>query len=100
MENNDFTMQDLILSFKDLELSEKRREFGRELAEATVVIQKLLNDISEGEIPIDLDRFNNLYDGQSTEDEYLTGLYEDFLTFKELLAMYLSKTTEIYYEDV
>lgn len=48
---------------------------------------------------VSLEEFNNLYDGYSSESEYLTGLYEDILNFKELLGIYLSKTAIESYED-
>lgn len=81
----------LIDSFSNLDVSDKRKELGRELAEATVVVYKLLADITGVNHIPNMDEFNNLYDGTVSEDEYLTGFYEDFLNYKELLAIYLSK---------
>ena len=45
-----------------------------------------------------MDEFNNLYDGTTSEDVYLSGLYEDFINFKELLSIYLDKVIADKYE--
>ncbi len=88
----------LIEGFSNLDVSDKRKELGRELAESTVMVYKLLADITGiNNIP-NMDEFNNLYDGTTSEDEYLTGFYEDFINYKELLAIYLSKAISDKYE--
>lgn len=81
----------LIESFSDLDVSDKRKELGREVSESIVMVYKLLADITEIKNMPNMDDFNNLYNGIISEDEYLTGLYEHFINYKELLAIYLSK---------
>ena len=95
MNNN---KEELIKSFSQLTTSEKRKEFGKELSETAILIYKLLADITNNKNNIDINQFTNLFDGNITEDEYLTGLYEDFLNYKELLSIYLDKTIVEYYE--
>ena len=83
----------LVESYDELKLTDKRRELGREISEMTIVIQKILNEITTQEVftPEVLKEFENLYDGTISEDKYLTGLYEDVLNFKELLGICLDK---------
>lgn len=90
--------KELIQSFSNLSLSEKRREFGRELSESYILIDKLLSDITNSKPLVEEDELDNLYDSNISEDEYLTGLYEDFINYKEILALYLSKVSEDKYE--
>lgn len=82
----------LIDAYSQLDISMKRKELGRELAEATVMVYKLLADVTGVNNVPNMDEFNNLYDGTISEDQYLTGFYEDFLNYRELLAIYLDKT--------
>ena len=82
----------LIDAYSQLDISTKRKELGRELAEATVMVYKLLADVTGVNNVPNMDEFNNLYDGTISEDQYLTGFYEDFLNYRELLAIYLDKT--------
>lgn len=82
----------LIDAYSQLDVSTKRKELGRELAEATVMVYKLLSDVTGVNNVPNMDEFNNLYDGTISEDQYLTGFYEDFLNYRELLAIYLDKT--------
>lgn len=82
----------LIDAYSQLDISMKRKELGRELAEATVIIYKLLANVTGVNNVPNMDEFNNLYDGTISEDQYLTGFYEDFLNYRELLAIYLDKT--------
>ena len=81
----------LIDAYSQLDVSTKRKELGRELAEATVMIYKLLANVTGVNNVPNMDEFNNLYDGTISEDQYLTGFYEDFLNYRELLAIYLDK---------
>lgn len=81
----------LIDAYSQLDISTKRKELGRELAEATVMVYKLLADVTGVNNVPNMDEFNNLYDGTISEDQYLTGFYEDFLNYRELLAIYLDK---------
>ena len=100
MEESNVTLSDLISSYAELTVNEKRRELGREIAELSLVIKKLLNDLAGGlNIENSIEEFNNLFDGNLTESEYLTGLYEDIINLKELLGIYLSKTALENYEE-
>lgn len=90
--------KNLVEAFSNLSLNDKRKELGRELAEATIVIHKLLMDVTNNTSQFDIDEFKNLYDGQLSENDYLTGFYEDFISYKELLSIYLDKIIDNYYE--
>ena len=37
-----------------------------------------------------LDEYDNLFDSNLTETDYLTGLYEDIINLKDILGLYLS----------
>ena len=91
--DNTIELEDLKNEYNKLPLKEKRRELGKEITETMVVLKKLIND-SDFAANLDydnLDEYSNLYQSTTTEDEYLSGLYEDVLNLKELLAIYLSK---------
>ena len=86
-------LEDLKREYNKLPTKEKRQELGKEITETMVVLKKLIND-SDFAANLDydnLDEYSNLYQSTTTEDEYLSGLYEDVLNLKELLAIYLSK---------
>lgn len=89
----------IINSYKNLPISSKRKELGREIAEMVIVLQKLVKDIDNNYSIEPLDALDNLYNGTTSEDEYLSGLYEDVLSFKELLGTYLEKVTSVFYTD-
>lgn len=91
-------IEKLVAAYTNLSISDKRKELGRELAETSVMIYKLLSDITGIENVPNMDEFNNLYDGTASEDVYLSGLYEDFINFKELLSIYLDKAIANKYE--
>lgn len=97
--NDSVTVENLIEKYDSLSISEKRKELGREVAEMIIVIQKLISDTIAGVNISNLEDFNNLFDGESSESDYLTGFYEDLLNFKELLGMYLDKVVLPNYED-
>ena len=92
-------LDDLVKDYSKLDLKEKRVELGKEIAETTLVVKKLINDLipEENNLPNAVEDFNNLFSGVSSEEEYLTGLYEDVLEFKEVLGFYLDKVTDMYY---
>ena len=94
------TIENLIQSYNELEITDKRKELGREITEISIILKKVLGNMSGISLSnnISLDEFNNLYDGVSSESQYLTGLYEDILNLKELLGIYLSKTAIEDYE--
>lgn len=91
--DNTIELEDLKNEYNKLPLKEKRRELGKEITETMVVIKKLINDSDfAANLEYDnLDEYSNLYQSTTTEDEYLSGLYEDVLNLKEILAIYLSK---------
>lgn len=91
--DNTIELEDLKNEYNKLPLKEKRRELGKEITEAMVVLKKLINDSDfAANLEYDnLDEYSNLYQSTTTEDEYLSGLYEDVLNLKEILAIYLSK---------
>lgn len=93
MQDNLINIKEVINSYDKLEISDKRKELGREISEMTIIIEKILNDITNEEIFTSevLSEFDNLYNTKITESEYLTGLYEDVLNFKELLGICLDK---------
>ena len=82
---------ELFKSFASLDTVSKRRELGRELSELYILIYQYIKSMTMNIEELNLDEFLNLYDGNLTEDEYLNGYYEDFVNFKELLAIYLDK---------
>ncbi len=101
MEENNVTLAELVEAYDELDVSAKRKELGFEITELTIVVKKLLADIAGG-FPGDiesLEEFENLYSGQTSEEQYLTGLYEDVLNFKEILGMYLDRVTSLYYME-
>ena len=86
-----YNLKDLIDNYSKLSVGDKRRELGREIAELSLVIKKLLNDSLEGvEQKNSLDEYDNLFDSNLTETDYLTGLYEDIINLKDILGLYLS----------
>ena len=93
MQDNLISVKEVVNLYDKLEVNDKRKELGREISEMTIVIQKILNDITSQEIFTSdiLSEFDNLYNSKITESEYLTGLYEDILNFKELLGICLDK---------
>ncbi len=99
MLEEEVTLADLVESYDDLSVSEKRKELGREVAEMTIVIQKLISDLGGGVNVSNLEDFNNLFDGEASESDYLTGFYEDILTFKEMLGAYLDHVVLPKYDD-
>lgn len=97
MKEEKVTIKEVINCYDKLSISNKRKELGREIAEMTILIQKLLNNITAQEVFKEdiIKNFENLYDGTTSENNYLTGLYEDILCFKELLGISLDKLTNI-----
>lgn len=93
MKENIVSIKNVIDAYSNLELTDKRKELGREIAEMTIVIQTALNEITSQQFftPEVLKEFDNLYDGIISEDQYLIGLYEDILNFKEILGICLEK---------
>ena len=86
-------LNDLVEQYSTLELSDKRRELGKEITETMIVLKKLIDESDmNANLEYDkLDEYTNLYQTTTSEDDYLTGLYEVIMNMKELLAIYLSK---------
>ncbi len=94
MVGDNFMFNDLINSYDKLDVSEKRKELGREIAELSIVFRKLLNDLGGGISMGDdfLEKFSDLYDNKATESEYLTNLYKEIMKIKELIGIYFNNT--------
>ena len=92
--------KDLIESYNELSLGEKRKELGKEIAEVTIVTQKLIHDIVPNYTAKATDEYTNLFDENVEEEKYLTGLYQDIIEFKDILATYLEIVTDMYYSNV
>lgn len=93
------TKNDIIESFKGLSLEDKRKALGEDIVELSTLTRKLLSDIAGPVPPVTADEYINLFNPKLTEEEYLNGLYEDFFNFREILAMYLDRITEMYYVE-
>ena len=92
--------KDLISAYDDLSLGDKRKELGKVIAEVTIVTQKLISDIVPNYQAKPTDEYTNLFDETIDENKYLTGLYQDVIEFKEILASYLEIVTDMYYSNV
>lgn len=89
----------LIDSYNALPILEKRRELDREIAEMTLIMQQLIKDLKPDFVVKDMKEFDNLLEFNSTEDDYLTSLYEDIIELKENLGRYCDFATSLYYDD-
>ncbi len=90
--------EQLLSAYNSLDISMKRKELADEFTELVFVIKKLQKDIDineDSDINTDLKK---LYDGIISEDEYLNGVYINIINFKEELAKYLDKVTDVFYE--
>lgn len=92
--------KNLIEAYNELSLGEKRKELGKEIAELTIVTQKLISDIVPNYQAKSTDEYTNLFDESVDENKYLTGLYQDVIEFKDILATYLEVVTDMYYTNV
>lgn len=89
--------KELITSYNELEIGEKRKELGREIAEITLIIQRLISDFNKNYQLKSMEDFVNLFEETTNEGEYLTGLYQDVIELKDIIGEYLSLITNIYY---
>lgn len=97
---NENGINELIASYDNLTIAEKRRELGREIAELSIVIKQLLSQQTGIQLNENiLNNYKNLYNGNLSESEYLSGLYEDVIDLKEVLGLYLSKNAFEEYND-
>jgi hypothetical protein len=92
--------KNLIEAYDELSLKDKRKELGKEIAEVTIVTQKLISDIVPNYQAKSTDEYTNLFDESVDENKYLTGLYQDVIEFKDILATYLEVVTDMYYTNV
>ena len=92
--------KNLIEAYDELDLGDKRKELGKEIAEATIVVQKLISEIVPNYQAKPTDEYTNLFDESIDENEYLSGLYQDVIEFKDILASYLEIVTDMYYSNV
>jgi hypothetical protein len=92
--------KNLIEAYDELSLKDKRKELGKEIAEVKIVTQKLISDIVPNYQAKSTDEYTNLFDESVDENKYLTGLYQDVIEFKDILATYLEVVTDMYYTNV
>lgn len=90
-------MKELITAYKDLDIIDKKRELAEEFIEFLGIIKKLRDDMEIDE-PINLSLVKKLYDTTSSEEEYLTAIYENVLNVKEELSVYLNNIVDLLYE--
>ncbi len=92
--------KNLIEAYDELDLGDKRKELGKEIAEATIVVQKLISEIVPNYQAKPTNEYINLFDESIDENKYLSGLYQDVIEFKDILASYLEIVTDMYYSNV
>jgi hypothetical protein len=92
--------EELIAQYDKLDLSDKRKELGREIAELHMITQSLITDIVPEYKEKTVDEFTNLFDDRTDEGEYLTGLYHDVIELEETFGSYCDIVTDLYYKDV
>ena len=88
----------LLEEYESLPLIDKRKKLGKEIAEMTFVTEKMIADIMPGYEVKPIEEYDNLFDGTTSEDDYLVGLYDDLLDLQEALAVYYDFVTNFYYE--
>ena len=91
--------EELINGYNQLALGDKRRELGQEIAELSVVTGKLIADIVPDYKIKEAREFTNLFEEDTTENEYLTGLYQDVIELEEIIGTYYDIVTEMYCKD-
>ena len=91
--------KELINSYNELSIGDKRKELGREIAELTVVTQKLISDVIPSYQVKETEEFTNLFEENTSESDYLTGLYQDVIELEEAIGTYYNIATDIYYTD-
>jgi len=98
-ENTNIIEEELIESFSNLPLESKRKEIGWEITELQLLINKLIIDIAPDYKVKTQEEYDNLFDSETSEDDYLTGLYEDIVEMKESFSTYMESVTSAYYID-
>lgn len=93
------TTEELMTSFKEMSLGDKRRELGWEITEMQLMINTLITDLVPDYKVKPQEEYDNLFDPSTSEDEYLTGLYEDVIDLKDTFGTYADVLAASYYED-
>ena len=83
---------------KDL-LEKYIKLLGRTIAEMTFMTEKLLKDLNNDYEVKPMKEYDNLFDGETSEEEYLNGLYEDVVELQEVMGTYFMFSTSLYYKD-
>lgn len=93
------TKKELMETYEQLSLGDKRKELGREIAEMTLVTQKLISDFNSQYKIKSMDEFVNLFEESTSEEKYLSGLYQDVVELEESISEYYNLISTLYYED-
>ena len=91
--------EDLISSYRNLSLEEKRKELGWEITEMQLMLNTLITDLAPDYKVKTQEEYDNLFDSSTSEEEYLTGLYEDMIELKDTFGTYCEVVTSAYYEE-
>ncbi len=89
---------EIINEYKSFSTEEKRKLLSDEVAELVLIIKKLKEDTNLSDEDPNNDILKKLYSSDSSEDEYLVGMYENILKLKEDLGGYLTLVVENIYE--
>ena len=89
---------EIINEYKSFSTEEKRKLLSDEVAELVLIIKKLKVDTNLSDEDPNNDILKKLYSSDSSEDEYLVGMYENILKLKEDLGGYLTLVVENIYE--
>ncbi len=90
--------KDLMEEYIKLSIPDKRKMLGRTIAEMTFMTEKLLKDLNNDYQVKPMEEYDNLFDGNTSEEEYLNGLYEDVLELQDVMGSYFTFSTSLYYE--
>ena len=82
--NNEVTQ-----SYYDMSLADKRIEFYNEFIELVLVLKTLIGRKKSDANTPGVESFDNLSNPNIDENLYMTGLYEDFVVLKEMIAYLL-----------
>ena len=90
---------ELVRSYSNLSIEDKRLEIKREIAEISLITHEMLVDINPNYASVETSSFDDSLRDGTSEDIYLTHLYEDIVNLKELLGDYCDFSTSLYYGD-
>ena len=91
--------RELIKSYNDLTVEDKRRELEMEILEVSLIMQELLTDLNPDYPNIRNITLSGKSSMNTSESEYLTILYENIINLKEDLGEYCDFATSLYYDD-